>query len=199
MSKLLKMSALLALSVSLSGCVAAVVGGAAVAGLTIAQERSVGDAVDDTVVDTSVNSALLQEQLDLFRNVSVNVVEGRVLLTGVVETPEERLKAAQIAWDVKGVRDVINEILVEEETDVIDFARDTWITTQIRGRLLADSDIYDVNFTIETVNTIVYLFGIAQSSEEVMRAIYHAQRVKGVKRVISHMMLKDDPGRTPSP
>lgn len=180
---------------SLSGCVGAVVGAGAAAGYAIAQERSVGDAVDDTVIDTSINSALLQEHVDLFRNVSVNVVEGRVLLTGVVEDPATRVKAAQLTWDVQGVREVINEIIVAEETDVIDFARDTWITTQLRGRLLGDADIYDINYTIETVNKIVYLFGIGESAEEVKRAAYHAQRVKGVERVISHVILKDDPTR----
>lgn len=194
-----KFAVVLAAAFSLSGCAAAVIGGVAVAGLTVAQERSVGNAMDDTVIDTSVNSSLLQHHVDLFRNVSVNVVEGRVLLTGVVNKPEQRLKAAKLAWGVKGVRDVINEIIVAEETDVLDFARDSWITTQLKGRLLADSDVYDVNYNIETVNKIVYLFGIGQSSEEVIRAIYHAQRVKGVTRVISHMMLKDDPARTPTP
>lgn len=199
MSKILKAAFTLTLATGLSGCAAAVVGGVAVAGLTVAQERSVGSAMDDTVIDTSVNSTLLQEHVDLFRNVSVNVVEGRVLLTGVVEKPEERMKAAKLTWTVDGVRDVINEIIVAEETDVMDFARDTWITTQLKGRLIGDSDIYDVNYTVETVNKIVYLFGIAQSANEVKRAIYHAQRVKGVTRVISHVMLKDDPARVATP
>lgn len=181
---------------ALQGCVPAVVGAGATTGVAIAQERSVGAAIDDATIELNVNSALLQKSQSLFAKIGVESVEGRVLLTGAVPTPEDRIEAGRLAWTVGGVREVINEVEVTDKSSVVDYAKDSWITTQLRGKLLGDRMISDINYSIETVNGVIYLMGVAQSEAELQRVTSHARTIRGVNRVVSHVRLKTDPART---
>jgi len=183
-------------ALALQGCVGAAVGAGATAGVAIAQERSVGAAIDDTTIQLNINSALLQKNEALFRNVGTEVVEGRVLLTGVVLTPEDRIEAGRLAWTVNGVKEVLNEVAVSDKSSVADFAKDSWITAQLRTKLLGDRLVSDINYSIETVNGTIYLMGIAQSEAELERVTGHARTIRGVQRVVSHVRLKTDPART---
>jgi len=178
-----------------AGCASAIIGGAATVGLAAAQERSVGDAVDDSVILTKINGKLFKENVDLFSDVSIEVLEGRVLMTGAVDAAEDRVKAARLVWSVEGVKEVINEVEIDPNFTILDTAKDTWITTKLRARLLADGDIVDINYSVETVNGVVYLLGIAQSDRELKRVTWHASEVNGVVRVVSHVILKTDPRR----
>jgi osmotically-inducible protein OsmY len=183
-------------ALALQGCVEAAVGAGAVTGVAIAQERSVGAAIDDKTIQLNINSALLQKHEALFRKVGTEVVEGRVLLTGVVLTPEDRIEAGRLAWSVNGVKEVLNEIEVSDKSSIVDFARDAWITTQLRTKLLGDRLVSDINYSIETVNGTIYLMGIAQSEAELERVTGHARTIRGVQRVVSHVRLKNDPARS---
>jgi osmotically-inducible protein OsmY len=131
----------------------------------------------------------------LFGKVSVTVVESRVLLTGAVRADADRDEAARLAWQAEGVREVINEIQVTEGGDLADIGRDVWITTRLRGQILTDREISDINYSIETVNGVVYLMGIAQNDAEIVRVTDHARTISGVRRVVSHVILKTDPRR----
>lgn len=182
-------------SLGLSGCVGAAVGAGAAGGITIAQERSVGAAIDDGVIQANVNHQLLQHSEQLFSKVGIEVVEGRVLLTGVVPSPDDRVTATRLSWKVKGVQEVLNELEVSDKSSIVDFAKDTWITTQLHGRLLADQDVSDINYNVETVNGVIYLFGIAQDEGELQRVTAHARTIKGVSKVVSHVLVKTDPRR----
>jgi osmotically-inducible protein OsmY len=183
----------------LSGCVAAAGVGliaAGTAGISATrQERTVGDAIDDVRITSNIQSALGRQQASNFFNVSTTVHEGRVLLTGRVANPQTRLDATRIAWSVEGVRKVDNEIEVTDETGWIDRPRDIFIRTEIAADLLTDRSIRDVNYTIDVVNGVVYLSGVAQNQAELDRVIARASRFRGVKRVESYVVLKDDPGR----
>ena len=181
---------------ALQGCVPAVVGAGATAGVAVAQERSVGSAIDDATIELNVNSALLQKSETLFRQVGVESVEGRVLLTGLVLTPEDRVEAGRLAWTVNGVKEVLNEVEVTDKSNLVDYAKDVWITTQLRGKLLGDRLVSDINYSIETVNGVIYLMGIAQSEAELARVAGHARTIRGVNRVVSHVRLKTDPARS---
>lgn len=184
------------LALAVAGCVpAAVLGGGAAVGVTAAQERSVGNAVDDAGSEISISTLLLQKDPKLFRKVGVEVVEGRALLTGSVATPEDRIEAARVAWGASGVREVINEIQVNDSSGLISATKDTWITTQLRAKMLGDGGVNDINFNVETVNGVIYLLGIAQNQQELEAVTNHARTIAGVQRVISHVRLKDDPRR----
>lgn len=192
----IELALLLLAAGALQGCAAAAIGAGATAGVAIAQERSVGAAVDDATIALNINSALLQKSESLFTKVGVEVVEGRVLLTGTVLTPEDRIEAERLTWTVNGVKEVLNEIEVTDKSSIVDFAKDAWITTQLRAKLIGDRLVSDINYSIETVNGVIYLMGIAQSEAELQRVTNHARTIRGVNRVVSHVRLKTDPART---
>lgn len=179
----------------LGGCTGAVVGAGAAAGIGVAQERSVGDAIDDTTIATKLSAKLFDDSFKLFRDVDLEVVEGRVLLTGKVEEQASRLRAEELTWKVEGVREVANAIQVTSEGGLGSYASDVRISNHLRAKIIGDGDILGINYSIETVSQIVYLIGIAQTQEELDRVIGHARSIKGVKKVESYVRLKDDPRR----
>lgn len=183
-------SGLVVAALSLTGCV----------GLSgNAEERPFTAAIDDFNTKTELNARLLGESASLFANVSTTVIEGRVHLSGTVPTNEDRVKATRLAWATPNVKEVVNDIEVTNETDVFDGARDTWITTRVRGAILGDGSIRDVNYTIDTQNRVVYVLGIAQDQRELDRVLSHARSVPDVRRVVNYALLKDDPRRFASP
>jgi osmotically-inducible protein OsmY len=185
----------LVLALALSGCVWVAAGGV-VAGVSAArQERTIGNAVDDVRIKSQIEAKLEEQSASNFLNVSVTVVEGRVLLTGRVEKPDMRLDATRGAWNVEGVKKVDNDIEVTDETGWLDRPNDFLIRTTLAGELLTDPHIEDVNYTIDCVNGIVYLMGVGQDKEEVERVVAHARSVSGVKRVENYVVLKNDPLR----
>ena len=190
---------LLAGSLSLSGCAELLIGAAATTGVAIAEERSVGDAVDDLTIKAELNHLFFQEDVELFGDVSFSVIEGRVLLKGSVPTPDDRIRALRLAWQAAGVREVINELQVADDSGILDYARDTWISAQLKGKLLVDGDVLSINYSVETVNGTVYLLGIAQDEAELARVTEHARSIEDVKRVVSHVVLKDDRHRPVTP
>lgn len=180
---------------ALGGCVAAAVGGAAVTGAALSQERSLGSAISDFNIQARIEKKLFDQSRETFRKVDTEVVEGRVLLTGRVGTREQRIEAAAVAWTTEGVREVVNEIEVGESRGFGGYARDAWISTRIEARLLGDAGVEQENYNIETVNRTVYIFGIAQNEAELDRVIVHCRGLKGVRRVVPHVRMKDDPRR----
>lgn len=183
---------------TLAGCSAPeiVMGGAATVGVMAADERSVGTVIDDTTIKADISRRYFDYHVDnLFRPVSIEVNEGRVLLTGTVKTTELAIEAVRLAWQAEGVREVINEIKVGEGGGIGDYARDTWIATQLRSDLLFDKEIYSLNYNIEVEDGTVYLIGLAQDQEELDRVIEYARNVPRVRKVISYVRLKDDPRR----
>lgn len=172
-----------------SGCIPLVAGAATSTGVAVVQERSVGTALDDTGITANVNALLLKESGALFRKVGVEVNEGRVLLTGVVPSPDDRIKATMVTWRARGVKEVINELQVSDKTSVVNFAKDAWITTRLRAKILTDNQILDVNYSIETVNGVIYLLGIAQNQAELDRVTSYARNISGVERVVRYVRL----------
>ncbi len=119
----------------------------------------------------------------------VTVRDGRALLTGRAATADERVEAVRLAWQVNGVREVINEIGIGDESSLSDKATDAWITTQLRTKLLTDSDITSGNYTIETINQTVHLMGRARSQVELDRVREHARNIARVRQVVSHVVV----------
>lgn len=188
------MTSLALLALGGAGCAPLVVGGAAVGATVAAQERSVGSAAKDTALHTEIARRLLQSDRQIYQKVDISVDEGRVLLTGLVPTPQDRIEAARIAWQADGVAEVINEIEVKDKSTVSDAARDAAITGQLRSRILFDGDVRSVNYTIDTVNGRVFLLGVAQSQTELDRVIAHAREIPYVRAVVPYVRIKDAEG-----
>ena len=181
----------------LGGCtpVGVAIGAGATAATAASQERGFQGALQDTETRLDINHLFLQESQTLFTDINLQVQEGRVLLTGAVEKPETELMAVRLAWQGKGVREVINEIDVTDQSSVGDVARDLWIETQLEGKLLIDSGVTSINYSVESVNNTVYLMGIAQDQNELTRVIGHAKDISYVRGVVNYVRLKDDPAR----
>lgn len=182
-----------------SGCVPLVIGAGAATGVTIVQERSVGAALDDTTIRLNIEALLLKEEEPMAGKVGVEVLEGRVLLTGAVHSPDDRIRATSVAWRSPGVKEVINEIQVTDKSGLGNLAKDSWITTKLRTRILADTSIMDINYSIETVNGVIYLLGIAKTQEELNRVTNYARNISGVERVVSYVRVNGQPAPPGAP
>lgn len=170
-------------------------GGAAVGATAAQTEKGFRRSVADTEIRLAINDLWFQADEEMFRKVNLQVQEGRVLLSGNVRLPEQRVEAVRLAWQAPGVREVINEIEVNDTSTLANAARDTWISTELETTLLFDKEVSSIDYSVETVNQVVYLMGVAQSQAELNRVIGHAKDISYVRRVVSHVLLKQDPAR----
>ncbi len=183
---------------SVSGCAPlGLLAGAGLAG-GVAQERSTRDQLDDLEIGLRIQNALSQEPGALFASVDLEVVEGRVLLAGAVPRPEDRIRAVEIAWATPQVHEVVNEIEVAQGGGIQGYARDAWISTQVRTRLIGAPGVNALNFNVDTVGGVVHLIGLARGPDELRRATQAAAAVPGAQRVVSHVLFIDDPRRKPA-
>ncbi len=192
----IKLLTFLLASMTLSGCAAIIIGAGGEGARVASQERSAGAAVDDAGIVLKIKNLYAQNDYkDLLANVEIKVVEGRVLLTGNVDKPDSQIQGVRLAWQVSGVKEVINEIQISDKAGFANYARDVWISTQIKSRLLFEKHIRSVNYSVITVNQVVYILGIAQDQDELDRVNYVSSTTSYVERVVSYARLKDDPRR----
>ncbi len=156
------------------------------------EERSLGEFVDDTLIKTQIKNLYFDTNETIFFNVDVEVTQGRVLLTGTVENTDLRIEATKIAWGIDGVKTVINELQISNEDNILSFADDLVISTKIKGKLLLNSESPYMNYTVETVNGIVYIIGIARSEEERKSVIDLSKKIYGVVDVIDYINITTD-------
>ena len=173
----------------LNGCAPIVLfGGAAGSGVVLSKEKSVGNSVDDVTIWSKIKAEFVKNKKEIpgiLTNVSVEVSEGRVLLTGTLDSPDDRLKVLRIVWDQNGVREVINEIKIADggKTGIKQYTNDTWLTTQVKTKMLGDKEIHSLNYSVETIDNVVYILGVAKDENELQHVIDAAESVKGVEKV----------------
>lgn len=175
----------------ISGCQSAYMATVTQAVLIDKEERSFNNFVEDTIIVAQLKNSYFSNNEKIFFNVSVEVTEGRVLLTGSVEQIDERIEATKLAWGIEGVNEVINEIQISNDEGILDYADDLIMKTKINAKLLLDKDILNLNYSVEVVNSVVYLIGIAQSQEELDSVINISESTYGVQNVINYVRLKD--------
>ena len=198
--KLVRNISLITLLFAASGCIPLLVAGGSETAAVVAQERSVGSAVDDAGVLLQIkNKFARQDFKDLLANVEVKVVEGRVLLSGNVNKPDSQIEAVRLTWQVNGVKEVINEIQINNQSGIWNYTRDVWISAQIRSRLILEKGVRSINYSVLTVNQVVYLMGVAQNQLELDRVTHVASTTNYVRRVVSYVRQKDDPKRGYNP
>jgi len=197
LKKLYSFICLLFLITCLSGCASTLLGGAAVVGLASVQERSIKDAAIDMKLGLQLQKKLFTLSKEkLFSSVDVIIIEQRVMMIGNVESQELRDLASQAAWEISPkIKDVLNEITIGEKSTIISEAKDARISLSLSGLLIGDSDISDINFSHSVSEQVIFLIGIAQNDEELNKVINHARTVKGVKKVINHIILKSSKKR----
>lgn len=180
---------LLALPLALSGCVAAAVSAGTEAGVSLAEERSVGTKVDDATLYTDISNRLIQAGQSLYGDVTVRVRHQRVMLTGIVATEALAQRAVSLAWQAKGSKEVINEIIVGD-SKFLDTANDALVKKNLESRLFLTKDVWVINYSLDVVNGTAYLLGRVYDRAELNRVMNVVRTTKGVKRVINHLQVR---------
>ena len=193
LNKLTILSISLLFMLILTNCSIPVVTGVATKAVTVSNsDRSIGEFVDDVLIKTILKNSYFDQSEKIFFSVDVEVSQGRVLLTGTVDNIDLRIEATRIAWGVKGVKTVINEIQISQSDSIFNFADDLVISTKVLAKLMLDEEINSLNYNIETVNKIVYIIGISSSSEEKQKAIELSKEVFGVEEVVDYITVKSE-------
>ncbi|NCC22203.1 MAG: BON domain-containing protein [Alphaproteobacteria bacterium] len=171
-----------------------ILGGAAtLAGMAAVREGGISQSVEDARIQTFINDLWFRYDVETFRKLDLTVNQGRVLITGVVQDPEDRVEAVRLAWQVDGVQQVINEIRIAEGEGIQGFVRDNWISARLRTALTLDKLVQNLNYSIDTVQGTVYLMGVAQSQAELNRVLELARTTPHVRQVVSYIKLAGEP------
>lgn len=174
-----------------TGCVpVAVVSGAGAVATSAAEERGIGGVISDTEIKTRVKVRMGNYSSHLMNQVDVVVREGRVLLSGIVDIPEMQIDAVRLAWEVDGVKEVIDELRVGKQESFGTIASDAWISTRLKSRFLFDKKVRSINYNVHTIDGVVYLMGVAQDQEELDYVIGKARTTSSVKKVVSYVQVK---------
>ena len=176
------------LSCSQAGILAS--GGAT--GMVVAEgDRSFGTVVDDATVKINIAAKFINSNDNLFVDVSTSVLEGRVLLTGLVDNQEIRIDAVRRVWEVEGVNEVINEIQIGNRASLKESVQDIWITTQVRGLAAKTVGLRSVAYNYETIQGKVYIVGITSRPDQLQEIIDVAKTVKGVTEIVNYVIVKE--------
>ena len=178
------------LSLMLFSCAAPIFSSGAGVVVLATQDRSLGTVVDDSKIFAELKTRYFDESESVFSNVSVEVSDGRVLLTGTVDDPDHRITATRIAWEASSVKEVLNEIQVTDKSNLKNYAKDILISTKIKLKILKELEIIGHNYNIETVNKIVYIIGIVDDENELQTVVDIAKNTKGVIKVINYVKIQ---------
>ena len=192
MKTLMLQNMVVLLGLSLSGCVGAFAGVGAAAVAAGNTEKGLGTSISDGVIRVKLADRFIQSDANLFTNVSVSVNDGAVLLTGNVEKPEHKVEATQLAWQTRGVIEVINEIEINDKSSIKDIAKDLAAAAQLRAKLIAEQGVSSINFSVDVVNGTVFLTGIASSEEEMNTVVALARELRFATNVVNYIRVSDD-------
>ena len=177
----------------LNGCVGASSKGVFGSGVTVALDpRTLGTQIDDGIMDKNLDARLLLVDKNYFLNVSTQVLDGRIFITGKVETPEEKLKITKLAWETQGVRSVRNDLKIKEKFNFKQSSKDILITSQLRSAIIFNKKIKSANYSIDTYKKTIYIYGIAETEDEKKEVIKEAKEILDVKNVIASILLVED-------
>ena len=183
---------LLLSAIGLSGCANAVIGVGTAAVAASTTEKGLSTSVADTQIHAKLKDQFVKNDFTLVTAVNVTVNDGAVLFTGKVKKPEEKILATKLAWTVRGVREVVNELQVTDSSSIKDIAKDLAASATLRGKLISDKDVLSLNFSIDVVNGTVYLSGVASDLNEMKRVVDHAREVRFTKEVVNYIILQTD-------
>ena len=162
-------------------------------GVTIAMDpRTLGTQIDDSIMDKSLDAKLLSTNKSYFLNVKTKIIDGRIFITGKVETVEEKLNITKMAWEIKGARSVKNDLKIKDKFNFKQSAKDLLITSQLRSALIFNKNTKAVNYNIDTYKKKIYIYGIAETSEERDEVIDEANQILDVQDVIASILLVED-------
>lgn len=160
------------------------------AGTMAMEERGFEGATHDYSLKADVLAKWASEDLSYTSDLTVIVYNSKAMVAGAVETEEQRSKAIELVWQVNGISDVYNEIMLKKDADLQDFAHDTWISAKLYTATTFDPQLMEINYKYTVQGGVVYVTGYAQSPAELNRFIRHAKGISYVRRVVSHVQVK---------
>ena len=157
--------------------------------------RTIGMQIDDTIMQKNLVARLSLNEKKYFINIQVEVLDGRIFLSGKVDDPEEKIKITKLAWETKGVREVKNAITIKGNSNFKSTAKDILITSQLRTSLILNKITKSRNYTLETINRKIYIFGIAMDDDEKKEVISEANKIYDVEEIIPSIYLANELSR----
>ena len=181
------------ISFILTGCVGVGSKGLFGTGVSVALDpRTVGTQIDDSIMQKTISAKILAKDKKYLLSVKTKVLDGRIFITGKVDSPEEKLLITKLAWETKGARSVRNDIKIKEEFNFKQSAKDLLITSQLRTAIIVNKNIKATNYQIDTYKKKIYIYGIALTSEEKDLVISEAKEILDVEDVIASIILVED-------
>ncbi len=184
----------LILTIFLMSCTSATQFGAGV-NITF-DPRTIGMQIDDTIMQKNLSARLALADKKYFLSIQSEVLDGRIFLSGKVDKPEDKINITKMAWETNGVRSVKNAITIKGQSNFKSTAKDILITSQLRTALILNKKTKARNYTLETVNKNIYIFGIAMDKEEKAEVINEANKIYGVEEVIPSIYLASELSRS---
>ena len=179
--------------ITISGCVGYSSTGVLGTGVSVAMDpRTIGTQIDDSLMQKNLRAKLIMMDKGYLLNVKTKVLDGRIFITGKVNTVEEKLKITKLGWEIKGARSVKNDLKIKEEFNFKQTAKDVLITSQLRTALITNKKIKSANYDIDTYKKIIYVYGISQNEEERAEVINEAKKVLDVEDVVTSIFLVED-------
>tara|TARA_B100000242_G_C42823398_1_gene382597 strand:- start:59 stop:637 length:579 start_codon:yes stop_codon:yes gene_type:complete len=157
--------------------------------------RTIGMQIDDTIMQKNLSTRLTLVDKKYFLSIQTEVLDGRIFLSGKVDEPEEKIKITKMAWETKGVRSVKNAITIKGQSSFKATAKDILITSQLRSALIFNKKTKSRNYTLETINKNIYIFGIAMDKEEMEQVMNEANKIYDVEKVIPSIYLATELSR----
>ena len=157
--------------------------------------RTIGMQIDDTIMQKNLSARLALTEKKYFLSIQSEVLDGRIFLSGKVDEPEEKIKITKIAWEIKGVRAVKNAITIKGQSNFKSTAKDILITSQLRTALIFNKKTKARNYTLETINKNIYIFGIAMDEVEKKEVINEANKIYDVGEIFPSIYLATELSR----
>ena len=151
--------------------------------------RTIGMYIDDKIMEKNLSARLILADKKYFLSIQSEVLDGRIFLSGKVDQPEEKIKITKMAWETKGVRSVKNAITIKGQTNFKSTAKDIMITSQLRSALIFNKKTKSRNYTLETINRNIYIFGIAMDKEEKKEVLNEANKIYDVNNIFPSISL----------
>ena len=181
------------ISFILTGCAGVGSKGLFGTGVSVALDpRTVGTQIDDSIMQKTISAKILAKDKKYLISVKTKVLDGRIFITGKVDSPEEKLLITKLAWETKGARSVRNDIKIKEEFNFKQSAKDVLITSQLRTAIIVNKNIKATNYQIDTYKKKIYIYGIAFSLEEKEQVVEEAKEILDVQDVIASILLVEN-------
>ena len=158
--------------------------------------RTIGMQIDDTIMQKNLSARLALTDKKYFLSIQSEVMDGRIFLSGKVDGPEEKIKITKMAWETAGARSVKNAITIRGQSNFKSTAKDILITSQLRTALILNKKTKARNYTLETINKNIYIFGIAMDQDEKQEVINEANKIYDVEEIFPSIYLANELSRS---